>query len=114
MGGASGHSGLENICFDEILDPQSRTLPLDKKEGSGDTETKLENENGGVKDSADDIMEKATTRKEDVPIDVNKRQAEENGDLSHKMVSVSDEFLRNKYHICLVILEVIIIVYVKS
>ena len=57
-------------------------------EGSGDTKTTLEN---GIKNDDEhevEIMDKATTRKEDLPIDVNKRQAEENGDLIHKLVGV--------------------------
>ena len=56
-------------------------------DGSGDTETKLENGIKGVNDPSGEIMEKATTRKEDVPIDVNKRQADENEDVTHNMVS---------------------------
>ena len=56
-------------------------------DGSGDTETKLENGIKEVNDPSGEIMEKATTRKEDVPIDVNKRQADENEDVTHKMVS---------------------------
>ena len=35
-----------------------------------------------------DIVDKATTRKEDVPIDVNKRQAEENDDMTKKLVGL--------------------------
>ena len=35
-----------------------------------------------------DIVNKATTRKEDVPIDVNKRQAEENDDMTKKLVGL--------------------------
>ena len=62
-------------------------MPLDKTDGSGDAETKLENEIKGVDDPSGEIMEKATTRKEDVPIDVNKRQADEDEDVTHKMVS---------------------------
>ena len=56
-------------------------------DGSGGTETKLENGIKEVNDPSGEIMEKATTRKEDVPIDVNKRQADENEDVTHKMVS---------------------------
>ena len=56
-------------------------------DGLGGTETKLENGIKGVNDPSGEVMEKATTRKEDVPIDVNKRQAEENEDVIHKMVS---------------------------
>ena len=61
-------------------------------DGSGDTETKLQNGIKAVNDPSGEIMEKATTRKEDVPIDVNKRQAEENEDVVHKMVSFKDIF----------------------
>ena len=61
-------------------------------DGSGGTETKLENGIKGVNDPSGEVMEKATTRKEDVPIDVNKRQAEENEDVIHKMVSFKNVF----------------------
>ena len=57
-------------------------------EGSGDTKTTLENGINNDDEHAVEIMDKATTRKEDLPIDVNKRQAEENGDLIHKLVGV--------------------------
>ena len=35
-----------------------------------------------------EIVDKATTRKEDVPIDVKKRQAEENDDTTKKLVGL--------------------------
>ena len=57
-------------------------------EGSGDTKTKLEKVNEEEHQPSVETIEKATTRKEDVPIDVNKRQAEENGDLTKKLVGL--------------------------
>ena len=57
-------------------------------EGSGDTKTKLEKVNEEENQPSVETIEKATTRKEDVPIDVNKRQAEENGDLTKKLVGL--------------------------
>ena len=57
-------------------------------EGSGDTKTKLEKVNEEENQPSVETIEKATTRKEDVPIDVNKRQAEANGDLTKKLVGL--------------------------
>ena len=57
-------------------------------EGSGDTKTKLEKVKEEENQPSVETIEKATTRKEDVPIDVNKRQAEENGDLTKKLVGL--------------------------
>ena len=57
-------------------------------EGSGDTKTKLETVKEEENQPSVETIEKATTRKEDVPIDVNKRQAEENGDLTKKLVGL--------------------------
>ena len=61
-------------------------------EGSGDTKTTLENGIKNDDERAVETKDKATTRKEDLPIDVNKRQAEENGDSIHKLVGFISNF----------------------
>ena len=55
-------------------------------EGSGDIKANLQKVNDEENQPSVETIEKATTRKEDVPIDVNKRQAEENDDLTKKLV----------------------------
>ena len=61
-------------------DQHSPTMPLDKSdEGSGEVTLGTDPEHPKVY-TTDEVVDKASTRKEDVPIDVNKRQVVENSD----------------------------------
>ena len=75
-------------------------MPLEKIEKIGEEgnpnkndkssgQVSLENDTNASNDQYSvDIVDKATTRKEDVPIDVTKRQAEENDDMTKKLVGL--------------------------